>query len=64
MWFSPTRTLGRVVSSFGEKSDSLGEVIEVADGLDFSDGDAISVAEDWLRALVEVAMLEEPTELE
>lgn len=43
---SPPRTLGRVVSSFGEKSDSLGEVIDIADCLDLRDGDAVLVAED------------------
>lgn len=43
---SPPSTPGRVVSSLGEKSDSLGEVIDIADCLDFRDGAAVLVAED------------------
>lgn len=42
---SPPRTPGRVVSSLGEKSDSLGEVIDIADCLDLRDG-AVLVAVD------------------
>lgn len=42
---SPPRTPGRVVSSLGEKSDSLGEVIDIADCLDLRDGAAVLVAE-------------------
>lgn len=64
MGLSPPRIIGRVVSSFGEKSDSLGEVIDIADCLDFRDGDAVLVAEDWLRAPVEAAMLGESIEFE
>jgi len=45
MSVSPPRIPGRVVSSLGEKSDSLGEVIDIADCLDFRDG-AVLVAED------------------
>ena len=43
---SPLRTPGRVVSSFGENSDSLGEVIDIADCLDLRDGAAVLVVED------------------
>jgi len=60
----PPITPGRVVSSFGEKSDSLGEVIDIADCLDFRDGEAVLVAEDWLRAPVEAVKFEEPKEFE
>lgn len=64
MGLSPPRIPGRVVSSFGEKSDSLGEVIDVADCFDFKDGGAVSVVEDRLRAPVEADMFEEPMESE
>lgn len=42
---SPLRIPGRVVSSFGEKSESLGEVIDIADCLDFKEGDEVLVVE-------------------
>ena len=47
---SPPRTPGLVYSSFGEKSDSLGEVIEMADCLDLRDGDAVATTEDRFKA--------------
>jgi len=63
MGVSPPRIPGRVVSSLGEKSDSLGEVIDIADCLDFRDGEAL-VAEDWFKAELEAAALDNPIELE
>jgi len=60
----PLRTPGLVVSPFCESSDSLGEVIDIADCLDLRDGDAVLVEEDWLRAPLEAPPLEKPIELE
>ena len=42
----PPRMMGRGVSSLGETSDSLGEVIDIADCLDLRDGAAVLVVED------------------
>ena len=53
---SPPRTAGRDVSSFGENSDSLGEVIDIADCLDLRDGAAVVAVEDWLRPVLPVEL--------